>query len=163
MASPTIGDDGRLREDVLLDLVAPAIVDSNLNLLYDERDGGDVAELVLKVTLAKEVVQVVVETVVDLVDDEDLLHLLNDCLLAAVVDNLEVLLLDLDDLLLLVEVVESVNKVEVAIVAVEAVDNRVKADLALGRTRKRSRSVDRLCSCVGSVRYIAYLGFELVE
>jgi len=71
--------------------------------------------------------------------------------------------LDLDDLLLLVEVVESVNKVEVAIVAVEAVDNRVKADLALGRIRKRSRSVDRLCSCVGLVRYIAYLGFELVE
>lgn len=163
MASPTVGDDGRLREDVLLDLIAPAIVDSNLNLLYDECDGRDIAELVLEVALAEEVVQVIVETVVDLIDNEDLLYLLNDCLLATVVDNLEVLLLDLDDLLLLVEVVESVNKVEVAIVAVEAVDNRVEADLALGRTRKRSRSVDGLCSCVGLVRYIVYLGFELVE
>jgi hypothetical protein len=52
---------------------------------------------------------------------EYLIYLLNDLLLEAVVDDLQVLLLDLDDLLLLVEIVEAISKVEA--VAAEAVDN----------------------------------------
>ena len=69
-------------------------------------------ELVLEVGLAEDIVQVVVEAVVDLVNDEDLLHLLHNLLFVAVVDDLEVLLLDLDDLRLLIEVVEAVDEVE---------------------------------------------------
>jgi hypothetical protein len=113
LAGAAVRNDGALSEDFLLDLVAAAVVDGDLNLLYDKHDGGDVAELVLHVGLAEQVVQVVVEAVVDLVDDEDLVDLLHDLLLAAVVvDDLKVLLLDLDDLLLLVEVVEAVGEVE---------------------------------------------------
>ena len=161
LASATVGDNGRLREDVLLDLVASAVIDGNLDLLYDERDGRDIAELVLEIALAEEVVQVIVEAVVDLVDDEDLLNLLDDCLLTTIIDNLKVLLLDLDDLLLLVEVIKSVDEVEVAIVSVEAIDDGVEVDLALSGAGKGSRSVDGLCSCVGLVRYAICLGAEI--
>jgi hypothetical protein len=101
LAGAAVRNDGALSEDFLLDLVAAAVVDGDLNLLYDKHG------------LAEQVVQVVVEAVVDLVDDEDLVDLLHDLLLAAVVvDDLKVLLLDLDDLLLLVEVVEAVGEVE---------------------------------------------------
>jgi hypothetical protein len=160
LSSATVSDDGRLREYVLLDLVAPPVIDGDLDLLYDKCDGGDVAELVLEIAFAEKVVQVIVETVVDLVDDEDFLYLLGDCLLTAIVDNLKVLLLNLNDLLLLVEVVKSINEVEVAIVAIKAVDDRVEVDLALGGAGKGSRSVDGLCGCVGSVRYAICLGVE---
>jgi hypothetical protein len=47
--------------------------------------------------------------------------LLHDLLLEAIVDDLKVLLLDLDDLLLLVEVVEAVGEVEP--VAAEAIED----------------------------------------
>jgi hypothetical protein len=123
LAGAAVSDDGGLGEDLLLDLVAAAVVDSDLDFLDDEHDGGFIAELVLHVGLAEEVVQVVVEAVVDLVDDEDLVDLLHDLLLAAVVVDVdaEVLLLDLDDLLLLVEVVEAVGEVEA--IAGEAVED----------------------------------------
>lgn len=116
-----VGDERGLREDVLLEGVAEAVVDGDLNLLDDEHDGGDILELILEVALAEDVVQVVLETVVDLVDDEDLVDLLDNLLLEAIVDNLEVLLLDLDDLLLLVEVVEAVDEVET--VTLESIDD----------------------------------------
>jgi hypothetical protein len=128
LAGAAVGDDGALGEDVLLELVAAAVVDGDLDLLYDEHDGADVAVLVPHVGLAEEVVQVVVEAVVDLVDDEDLVGLLHDLLLAAVVDDLKVLLLDLDHLRLLVEVVEAIGKVEA--VATEAVDDGTVESIA---------------------------------
>jgi hypothetical protein len=121
LGEATVGDDGALGEDVLLELVAEAVVDGNLDLLHDKHDGADLLELILEVGLAEQVVQVVVEAVVDLVNDEDLVDLLDNLLLEAVVDDLKVLLLDLDDLLLLVEVVEAISKVEA--VALEAVHN----------------------------------------
>lgn len=150
-----------MREDVLLDLVASAVIDGDLDLLYDERDGRDIAELVLEIAFAEEVVQVIVEAVVNLVDDEDLLNLLDDCLLTTIIDNLKVLLLNLDDLLLLVEVIKSVDEVEVVIVSIEAIDDGVEVDLALSGAGKGSRSVDGLCSCVGLVRYAICLGAEI--
>jgi hypothetical protein len=79
------------------------------------------------------------------------LHLLHNDLLAPIVNDLEVLLLDLDDLLLLVEVVEAVDEVESAVIAIEAVDDGVEANLALAGTRERAR-VDRLCGCSELVR-----------
>jgi hypothetical protein len=72
--------------------------------------------------------------------------LLDDLLLATVVNDLEVLLLDLDDLLLLVEVVEAIGEVEA--VALEAVENStieaITKDvvLALGDGGR-----DGLCGC----------------
>lgn len=74
-----------------------------------------------------------------MIDDQDLVHLLNDLLLEAVVDDLQVLLLDLDDLLLLVEVVEAISKVE-AVAAETIHDGAVEAItedavLALGHRR----------------------------
>jgi hypothetical protein len=108
----TVCYNGALGKDVLLKLVATAIIDSDLNLLHNKHDGADLLELVLEVGLAEEVVQIIVEAVVDLVDNKDLVNLLDDLLLEAVVDDLQVLLLDLDDLLLLVEVVEAIGKVE---------------------------------------------------
>lgn len=116
-----IGNHSALGKDLLLELVAAAIVDGNLDFLDDKQYRGFFLALVLEVALAEEVVQVVVEAVVDLVNDEDFVDLLDDRLLSAVVDDLEVLFLDLDDLLLLIEVVEAVGKVEA--VAAEAVDN----------------------------------------
>ena len=112
LASTTVGDEDRLREDVLLELVATAIIDSDLDLLNNHDNGGLIPVVVAEVGLAEEVVQVVVEAILLLVDDEDLVDLLHDLLLEAVVNDLEVLLLDLDDLLLVVEVVEAVNEVE---------------------------------------------------
>ena len=144
-ASTAVGNNDRLCENILAKEVAPAVVNGDLDGLNDNHNSGDVAKPVPEVALAEEVVQVVVETVVDLVDDEDLLHLLDDGLLTSVVDDLEVLLLDLDYLLLLVEVVEAVDEVEGAVVAVEAVDDGVEADLALGR------GVDGLCGCEGGL------------
>jgi hypothetical protein len=143
LVAATVCDDGGLGEDVLLELVAPAIIDSNLDLLHDEHNGADIAVLVLHVALAEKVVQVVVEAVVDLVDDKDFLNLLDDLLAAAIVDDLEVLLLDLDDLFLLVEVVEAVDEVECTVVCVEAVDDGVEVELSLGI----AGSVDGLCCC----------------
>lgn len=132
-------------------MVAAAVVNGDLDLLHNKGNSSDITELVLEVALAEEVVEVVVEAVVDLVDDEDLLHLLDDGLLAPVVDDLEVLLLDLDYLLLLVEVVEAVDEVEGAVVAVEAVDDGVEANLALGR------GVDGLCGCEWWVSMLCYM------
>jgi hypothetical protein len=117
----TVSDDGALGKHLLLELVAAAVVDGDLDLLYDEHDGGLLLALILEVALAEEIVQVVVEAVADLVDNEDFIDLLDDLLLEAVVDDLEVLLLDLDDLLLLIEVVEAVDEVEA--IAVEAIDH----------------------------------------
>tara|TARA_R110002003_G_scaffold130_3_gene12176 strand:+ start:19639 stop:20067 length:429 start_codon:yes stop_codon:yes gene_type:complete len=117
----TVSDDGALGEHLLLELVAAAVVDGDLDLLYDEHDGGLLLALILEVALAEEIVQVVVEAVADLVDNEDFIDLLDDLLLEAVVNDLEVLLLDLDDLLLLIEVVEAVDEVEA--IAVEAIDH----------------------------------------
>jgi hypothetical protein len=108
----TVGDENGLREDVLAELVALAVIDSDLNLLDNHDDGGLVPVLVVEVGLAEEVIHVAVEAILLLVDDEDLVNLLDDLLLTAVVDDLEVLLLDLDDLLLLVEFVEAIDEVE---------------------------------------------------
>jgi hypothetical protein len=162
LAATTVRHNSGLRENVLLELAAPSIVDSDLDLLYNKHDGADIAVLVLHVALAEEVVQVVVEAVVDLVDDKNLLDLLHnlllaavvddldvlllhlDLLLTAVVDNLEVLLLDLDDLLLLVEVVEAVDEVERAIVCVETINDRAKVGLTLRVAREGDRGVDGL-------------------
>jgi hypothetical protein len=118
----TVGNEDRLSKDILLELVATAIIDSDLDLLDDHDNGGLVPVVVPEVGLAEEVVQVVVEAILLLVDDEDLVDLLHNLLLEAVVDDLEVLLLDLDDLLLLVEVVEAINEVEA--LAAEAVGDR---------------------------------------
>lgn len=128
LAGTAVGDDDALGEDVLLELAAAAVVDCDLDLLDDHHDGGDVPELVLEVALAEEVVQVVVEAIVDLVDNEDLVGLLDNLLAETIVDNLEVLLLDLDDLLLLVEVVEAIGKVES--IATETINNSAVESLA---------------------------------
>jgi hypothetical protein len=119
LAGAAVGDQDGLSKDVLLELVAAAVVNGDLDLLDDHDDGGLVVVAVPEVGLAEEVVHVVVEAILLLVDDEHLVDLLHDLLLEAVVDDLEVLLLDLDDLLLLVEVVEAVNEVEA--IATEAV------------------------------------------
>lgn len=129
-----------MSKDVLLELVAPAIVDSDLNLLHDKHDSGDIVKLVPEVGLAEEVVQVVVEAILLLVDNEYLVDLLDNLLLETVVDDLEVLLLDLDDLLLVVEVVEAINKVEA--VAAKAVGNGLVALVG----RQVLRRVDGLSS-----------------
>lgn len=68
--------------------------------------------------------------------------MLDDGLLEAVVDDLEVLLLHLNYLLLVVEVVEPVDEVEV--VATEAVAKGGVEGLTL-RVGKALRVVDRLC------------------
>jgi hypothetical protein len=92
----TVSHDSGLREYVLLELVAPAVVDRDLDLLHNKHNGADIAPLVRHVALAEEIVQVVVEAVVDLVNDKDLLNLLHNLLLAAVVDDLNVVLFRLD-------------------------------------------------------------------
>ena len=109
----TVSNDGGLSEDVLLEETTEAVVDSDLDLLNNEDDGRDILELVSEVALAEDVVQVVLEAKVLVLDDEDVLCLLNDGLLEAIVDDLEVLLLELEHLLLVVEVVETVGEVEV--------------------------------------------------
>lgn len=86
-----------------------------------------------------------------MVNDENFLHLLDDLLLEAIVDDLEVLFLNLDDLLLLVEVVEAID--EIKALAPVAIDNSPVETFAkdvvatLGVARKGLRSVDRLCNC----------------
>lgn len=108
----TVSNDGGLSEDVLLEEATEAVVDSDLDLLNNEDDGRDILELVSEVALAEDVVQVVLEAKVLVLDDEDVLCLLNDGLLEAVVDDLKVLLLELEHLLLVVEVVEAIGEVE---------------------------------------------------
>ena len=115
-ASTAVGNNDRLCENILAKEVASAVVDGDLDGLDDNHDSGDVAKPVPEVALAEEVVHVVVEAVVDLVNDDDLLHLLNDLSLEVVVDDSEALLLDIDDLLLLVEPLEAVDEVEAAVV-----------------------------------------------
>jgi succinylarginine dihydrolase len=105
-----------------------------LNLLHYEHNGADVLELRLEVAFAEEVVEVVVEAVVDLVYNEDFVDLLDNLLLRAGIDDLEVVGFDLDGLGLLVEGVEAVDEVE-TIVAVggEAIYHGTDVlDLALG-------------------------------
>jgi len=86
---------------------------------------------------------------VDLVDDEDLVDLLDDLLLDAIVDDLQVFFLNLEDLLLLVEVVEAVSEVES--VPGEAVNHGAGVALtedvvtAIGVVREGDWSVDGLC------------------
>lgn len=63
-----VGDDGGLREDALLELVAAAVVDCDLDFLDNEHDGRLFLELILEVGLAEQVVQIVVEAVVDLIN-----------------------------------------------------------------------------------------------
>lgn len=133
-----------------MELSASAVINGDLDFLDDHHDSGDVAELVLKVGLTEDVVEVVGETVVDLVDDEDLVDLLYDSLLEAVVDDLKVLLLDLEDLLLLVELVEVVQ--EVKALAVEAVhDSTVEAIATEDVVTLRYRGTDGLSSLKMSV------------
>jgi hypothetical protein len=91
-----------LRKNVLLKDIAEAVVDGDLDLLDDHEDGRLVRELVLEVGLAEQVVELVVEAVVLLVDDEHFLRLLHHGLLEAVVYDLQVVLLNVDDLLLVV-------------------------------------------------------------
>ena len=93
-------------------MVATAVINRNLDLLDDHDNSGLVLVVVPHARLAEKVVHVVVEAILLLDDDEHLADLLHDRLLAAVVDDLQVLLLDLDDLLLLVELVEAVDEVE---------------------------------------------------
>lgn len=146
-----------------MELVASSIIDGDLNLLHDKQDCGDFLVLVLKVGFAKQVVQVVVEAVVGLVDNENLLNLLDDLLLAAVVDYLQVLLLDLDNLLLLVEIVEAVDEAEVvafavAIAAVAVVITLVAIIIVALAIRGESlRGVDRLCRCVELAYNLKYV------
>ena len=147
LVATAVCDNGGLSENVLLELVASAIVDSDLDLLHDKHDGADIAVLVLHVALTEQVVQVVVEAVVDLVYDKDFLHLLDDLLSAAIVDDLEVLLLYLDHLFLLVEVVEAVDEVECTVICVETVNDGVEVELALGVAGKGGGRVDGLCGC----------------
>jgi hypothetical protein len=92
----TVSHDSGLREDVLPELVAPAVVDRDLDLLHNKHNGADIAPLVRHVALAEEVVQVVVEAVVDLVNNKDLLNLLHNLLLATIVDDLYAVLFRLD-------------------------------------------------------------------
>lgn len=115
-----VGNHNALRENLLLDPVAEAVINSHLDLLDDHQDSTLVRELVLEVGLAEQIVELVVEAIVLVLDDQDLLCLLDNLLLEAVVDDLQVLLLDVDDLLLLVQAVEAVNEVEVVAEAVVA-------------------------------------------
>ena len=141
-----VGYNSALSEDVLLELVATSIIHSNLDLLHNKHNGANILELVLEVALAEKVVQVIVEPVVDLVDNEDLVDLLHDLLLEAVVDDLQVLLLDLNDLLLLIEVVEAVRKVE-AIAAETVQDSTVEIIAAEDVAALGYRGRDGLSSC----------------
>lgn len=106
---------------MLLEETTKAIVDSDLDLLNNKEDSGHVLELVSEVALAEDVVQVVLEAKVLVLNDEDVLCLLNDGLLEAVVDDLEVLFLELEHLLLVVEGIEAVGEVEAVASTVEAV------------------------------------------
>jgi hypothetical protein len=112
LAGTTVGNEDRLGKDVLSELVALTIVNSDLDLLHNHDNGGLVPVLVPEVGLAEEVVQVLVEAILLLVDNEDLVDLLDDLFLEAIIHNLKVLLLDLDDLLLVVEVIEAIDEVE---------------------------------------------------
>ena len=78
--------------------------------------------MISEVALAEDVVQVVLEAEVLVLDDEDVLCLLNNGLLEAVVDDLKVLLLELEHLLLVVEVVEAIGEVEVVVATETAIE-----------------------------------------
>lgn len=121
-------------------MATTAIINGDLDLLDDEHDSGDILVVVPEVGLAEQVVHVPVATVLLLVDDEDFIDLLHDGLLAAIVDDLEVLLLDLNDLLLLVEVVEAVDEVE----GITAVSSAKAVVVALGVGRQLLWGVDWL-------------------
>ena len=133
-----------MRKDILLELVTETIVNGDLNLLDDHDNCAAIVEVVGKVGGTEHIVQVVVETVLLLVDDEHLVDLLHNLLLEAIVDNLKVLLLDLDDLLLVVEVVEAVNEVES--LATEAVVESI-TNLALGKAGSTLGCADGFGSC----------------
>lgn len=60
-----VGDEGVLGEDVLAKLLAEAVIDGDLNFLYNKHDSGLVVEVVGEIGGAEEVVQVAVEAVVD--------------------------------------------------------------------------------------------------
>jgi hypothetical protein len=146
----TVRNLNSLRKDLLIDAVTAAIVNRDSDLLHDEHDRGDVVEAVAHVAATEQVVQVIVEAVVDLVDNKNLIDLLHDDLaVSAVIDDLQILLLNLDHLLLLVEVVEAVDEVEASVSAAVAVDDSVDvvvtaedAAVAFGLGRG-----DGLCSC----------------
>lgn len=65
--------------------------------------------------------------------------------------------MDLDYLLLLIESVEAINEVEGAVVAVEAVDDRVEVHLTLGGAWQRLGDVDGLCGCGWLVKILQHL------
>jgi hypothetical protein len=146
----TVRNLNSLRKDLLIDAVTAAIVNRDSDLLHDKHDRGDVVEAVAHVAATEQVVQVIVEAVVDLVDNKNLIDLLHDDLaVSAVIDDLQILLLNLDHLLLLVEVVEAVDEVEASVSAAVAVDDSVDvvvtaddAAVAFGLGRG-----DGLCSC----------------
>lgn len=112
-SEPPIGDNSTLSKDALLKPIPKAIVNGNLYLLHNQHHSRLIGKVIPKVAFAEEVVQVVVEAILLFVDDENLGGLLHDGLLEAVVNDLEVVFLDLDDLLLVVEVLEAVDEVEV--------------------------------------------------
>ena len=118
----TVGNNGGLGEDVLLEESTETVVNGDLDLLNNKDDSGDILELISEVALAEDVVQVVLEAEVLVLDDEDVLCLLNNGLLEAVVDDLKVLLLELEHLLLVVEVVEAIGEVEVVVATETAIE-----------------------------------------
>lgn len=145
-SSPTtVGNLCLLHEDVLLEGISAAILNADLDLLDDQHDSGLLVALTSKAGLAEQVVQVAVEAILLVLYDEDLVDLLDDGLLDAVVDNLQVLLLQLEDLLLAVEVVEAVDEVEV-VLATQDVQRVGRLTLCLV-SRELRRSVDWLCGC----------------
>lgn len=107
-----------------------------------------VAEVIPEIGLAEEVVQVAVEAIPLVIDDEHILDLLHDELLEAIVHNLQVLLLHLDNLLLIIDVVEAVNEVEATEAAVVLVEVEATIGRTLGVRRQALRHVYGFCGCV---------------
>ena len=103
-----VSNQSRLREDVLLEDATTAIVNCHLDLLNHHDNSCDVIEIVAEVALAEQIV----EAILLLVNDEHLVDLLDDSLLDAIVHDLQVLLLELEDLVDVAELIDSAIEIE---------------------------------------------------
>jgi hypothetical protein len=109
-----------LRKYLLLLLVAPSIINQDLDLLHDKNHSRLVLVVVAVTRLAEQVVHVAALSIVLAIDDKNLVNdFLDDADVTVVVllDN-EVLFLHLDDGVLVAEVANAVDEVEDVIVVV---------------------------------------------
>jgi len=111
-----VSNQSRLREDVLLEDATTAIVNRHLDLLNHHDNSSDVVEIIAEVALAEQII----EAILLLVNDEHLVDLLDDGLLDAIVHDLQVLLLELEDLVDVAELIDGAIEIE-AVDLVESV------------------------------------------